>query len=240
MFPVYGKLWRSKRQANSSTMTFIVSSIFWVSCILITFSSIPFIPGFIKAASQFDKIKTAENNSAIAVDKSKDYSVYQEDGKQPESALLILMNNDLNVTCYRNGDHLIYASSKTEWQSANKNQIGVWCYYDNNPENGMLYNIYAINDQRGLAPAGFHIPSEYEWKQIIKEDNYTQLLNSPGGSRKSNGGFHKYGKIAYYWIGNDQGNNKNIAFDLRKKDFTHEGDLIENTGEGFSVRCIRD
>ena len=41
-----------------------------------------------------------------------------------------------------------------------------WCYYDNKIENGKkfgkLYNWFAVNDKRGLAPAGWHISSDSE------------------------------------------------------------------------------
>lgn len=39
-----------------------------------------------------------------------------------------------------------------------------WCYFDNDPANGD--NWYAVNDPRGLAPEGWHIPSEVEWKML--------------------------------------------------------------------------
>lgn len=49
--------------------------------------------------------------------------------------------------------------------------MSVWCYYENSPENrknyGKLYNYYAVQDLRGLAPNGFHIPKENEWNILI-------------------------------------------------------------------------
>ena len=48
---------------------------------------------------------------------------------------------------------------------------GAWCYYNNDPKNGAiygkLYNWYAVNDSRGLAPEGFHVPSKVEWEAIV-------------------------------------------------------------------------
>lgn len=47
---------------------------------------------------------------------------------------------------------------------------GAWCYYDDDPANGerygRLYNWYAVNDPRGLAPEGWHVPSEEEWQEL--------------------------------------------------------------------------
>jgi uncharacterized protein (TIGR02145 family) len=31
---------------------------------------------------------------------------------------------------------------------------------------GKLYNWYAVNDPRGLAPEGWHVPTDEEWKQL--------------------------------------------------------------------------
>jgi uncharacterized protein (TIGR02145 family) len=32
---------------------------------------------------------------------------------------------------------------------------------------GKLYNWYAVNDSRGLAPAGYHVPTYSEWQTLI-------------------------------------------------------------------------
>jgi hypothetical protein len=48
---------------------------------------------------------------------------------------------------------------------------GAWCYYYNESYNGSkygkLYNWYAVNDPRGLAPNGYHIPTNAEWTTLI-------------------------------------------------------------------------
>jgi len=50
---------------------------------------------------------------------------------------------------------------------------GAYCYYDFSDDNaekyGKLYNWYAVNDARGLAPEGWHVPSEHEWRLLMKE-----------------------------------------------------------------------
>jgi uncharacterized protein (TIGR02145 family) len=44
---------------------------------------------------------------------------------------------------------------------------GAYCWYDNNAsanaKYGLLYNWYAVDDPRGLCPAGWHEPSDDEW-----------------------------------------------------------------------------
>ena len=71
---------------------------------------------------------------------------------------------NLNVDRFRNGDPIPQAKTAEEWQNAGNNQQPAWCYYNNDPKNGesygKLYNWYAVNDRRGLAPQGWHIPSD--------------------------------------------------------------------------------
>jgi uncharacterized protein (TIGR02145 family) len=75
---------------------------------------------------------------------------------------------NLNVSKYRNGDIIPEVKDPIEWASLT---IGAWCYYNNDPKNGSiygkLYNGFAVNDPRGLAPEGYHIPTEAEWEELI-------------------------------------------------------------------------
>ena len=44
-----------------------------------------------------------------------------------------------------------------------------YCHFWNNNEKkvyGLLYNWYAVDDQRGLCPEGWHVPSDVEWNQL--------------------------------------------------------------------------
>jgi uncharacterized protein (TIGR02145 family) len=66
---------------------------------------------------------------------------------------------NLDVSTFRNGDIILEAESKEEWENASKNHIPAWCS-DNGY--GKLYNWYAVIDERGLAPDGFHIPNNKE------------------------------------------------------------------------------
>jgi uncharacterized protein (TIGR02145 family) len=58
-------------------------------------------------------------------------------------------------------------SDKDAWANLT---TGAWCYYENDAKNGVkygkLYNWYAVNDARGLAPAGWHVPTDYEWEVL--------------------------------------------------------------------------
>lgn len=83
----------------------------------------------------------------------------------------IWMTSNLNVSKFQNGDPIYEARTKAQWNKASKDKKPAWCYYQNNAQNGViygkLYNWYAVNDPRGLAPKGWHIPSKSEWKELI-------------------------------------------------------------------------
>jgi len=71
---------------------------------------------------------------------------------------------------YRNGDPIPEVTDPNQWKTLT---TGAWCYYNNDPVmgstyGGKLYNWYAVNDPRGLAPVGFHIPTELEWRTLVK------------------------------------------------------------------------
>jgi uncharacterized protein (TIGR02145 family) len=87
------------------------------------------------------------------------------------------MAENLEVVLFRNGDEIPYAETSEEWFAASKKKKPAWCYYNNDPLNknkfGVLYNWYAINDPRGIAPIGYHIPNDEEWNTLVS------FLNSP-------------------------------------------------------------
>jgi uncharacterized protein (TIGR02145 family) len=78
---------------------------------------------------------------------------------------------NLDVSRYRNGDIIPEVKDPKKWANL---KTGAWCYYNNDPVNGKiygkLYNWYAVNDPRGLAPEGFHIPSSDELFSITNKD----------------------------------------------------------------------
>ena len=82
----------------------------------------------------------------------------------------VWMAQNLDVSHYRNGDPIPQVTNEEEWV---KLEIGAWCYYNNDPATGAvygkLYNWYAVNDPRGLAPEGWHIPTDEEWVEMEKQ-----------------------------------------------------------------------
>ena len=92
---------------------------------------------------------------------------------------------NLDVTTYRNGDEIPEVTDNTAWSTLT---TGAWCYYDNDygvgGVYGKLYNWYAVNDPRGIAPVGYHIPTDTEW---------TTLTNCLGGALVAGGKMKEVG-----------------------------------------------
>lgn len=76
------------------------------------------------------------------------------------------MVQNLKVTKYRNGDAIpMIGPTNDSWGTLTSGA------YSNDFEetnvNGRLYNWYAVNDSRKLAPKGWHIPTNAEWTTLI-------------------------------------------------------------------------
>ncbi|MFC1731113.1 SUMF1/EgtB/PvdO family nonheme iron enzyme [candidate division KSB1 bacterium] len=74
---------------------------------------------------------------------------------------------NLKVTHYRNGDAIPNVTGDSEWIGLSS---GAYSAYNNDESNatvyGYLYNWYAVDDSRGLAPDGWHVPTDDDWKVL--------------------------------------------------------------------------
>jgi uncharacterized protein (TIGR02145 family) len=173
---------------------------------------------------------------------------------------------NLDVDHYRNGEPIPNVTDSVQWANLT---TGAWCYYNNDPAlgaiYGKLYNWYAITDPRGLAPAGWHIPSDSEWKTLTDYLGYEDVAGSklkeagtahwsktnadatnesgftalPGGYRIINGTFDTIGSNGDWWSSTE--NNATEAW-VRDLYFGGPwvGKLNPNKGNGFSIRCVKD
>src|SRR5690606_30137450 len=96
---------------------------------------------------------------------------HNADGQQISMGESLWAIQNLNVDTFRNGDKIYHAQSNEEWLNASREGIPAWCYYENNAaygkKNGRIYNWYAVNDSRILAPTGWEIPSVEIWNQML-------------------------------------------------------------------------
>jgi uncharacterized protein (TIGR02145 family) len=171
---------------------------------------------------------------------------------------------NLSVARYRNGDIIPQVTNTTQWAALT---TGAWCWYNNDSATyaatyGRLYNWYAVNDARGLAPQGYHVPSDGEWSVLV-----TTLggLSIAGGSMKSTtgwnlpntgatnssgfaglpGGFRdptiSFGNIGYVgmWWSSTEVPPYPLSYAL-----VNDNSRVDRANNlksaGFSVRCVRD
>lgn len=109
------------------------------------------------------------------------------------------MTENLKVTHFSNGEAIINVTDNTEWINLS---TGAYCNYDNNSSNvasyGRLYNWYAVNNSRNIAPAGWHVPTDEECKELEKylgmsqsdADNTGWRGTDEGGKMKEEGTTH--------------------------------------------------
>jgi uncharacterized protein (TIGR02145 family) len=80
----------------------------------------------------------------------------------------IWMAENLKVTHYRDGTAITNVTDNNAWEAQ---ETEAFCIYNNNTSNevdtyGALYNWYAVTDTRNLAPEGWHVPTDEEWKEL--------------------------------------------------------------------------
>jgi uncharacterized protein (TIGR02145 family) len=102
----------------------------------------------------------------------------------------IWSSKNLDVAHYRNGDPILQVTDPTQWANLT---TGAWCWYDNDSATyaatyGRLYNWYAVNDPRGLAPQGWRIPSEGDWNRLVKFIDPSADTTCQGCSQSSTAG----------------------------------------------------
>jgi uncharacterized protein (TIGR02145 family) len=177
-------------------------------------------------------------------------------------------DKNLDVSTYRNGDTIPQVTNSGTWAGLT---TGAWCWYNNDSANGAtygkLYNWYAINDPRGLAPKGWHIATGTEWDSLVgylgsidaggKMKSTSNLWNSPnvgatnssgfsclpGGFRADYGSFLYVGSVSWFTY---NGNNLPVFLSLTsgsattqpRNAFGYWNNLTEKSG--VYVRCVKD
>ena len=176
------------------------------------------------------------------------------------------MRKNLDVVTYRNGDVIPQVTDATAWAALT---TGAWCYYNNDVANGAiygkLYNWYAVNDTRGLAPTGWHLPTDDEWTILTDKLGGTSVAGRKmksvgttrwnsfntsatnesgfaalgGGIRLRRGGFQSIGDLGCLLS-----SHSFASFSYQRWLYSGgNGEVYRSLGdktEGASVRCLRD
>ncbi|MBN2747556.1 MAG: fibrobacter succinogenes major paralogous domain-containing protein [Bacteroidales bacterium] len=173
------------------------------------------------------------------------------------------MAQNLDASTFLTGDTIPEAKTKDEWVEACENGRPVWCFYDNKlkngPKYGKLYNWFAVNDARGLAPKGWHVSTKSDWQLILLklDDEPAWKLKSknlwsgkmgsdafgfcatPGGSRIHNGEFASLKDAGYWWTSDPADETFVYCFYMTYLDYKVELGK-HNKWTGHSVRCVKN
>ncbi len=191
-----------------------------------------------------------------------------ENGKEVKIGKQVWMTKNLDVDKFRNGDSIPLAKTEEEMLKAEKEGKPVCCYYDFDPGKGeiygKLYNWFAVNDKRGLAPEGWHVPRNAEWAELVNylggplhaidrmkstsrwEDNYNGTNESgfnalPGGAWWDHREFELMGTDGQWWNSDpvDVREKSAPVFHIHYRALGADSILCKKY-EGNSVRCLKD
>jgi uncharacterized protein (TIGR02145 family) len=92
----------------------------------------------------------------------------------------VWMAENLKTAKYRDGSPIPNVTDDNAWSEL---KTGAYCNYGNDAANGIkygkLYNGYAVNDSRNIAPVGWHVPTYNEWTTL---ENYLAANLGNSGS----------------------------------------------------------
>ena len=180
----------------------------------------------------------------------------------------IWMVKNMDVSVFRNGDPIPEAQTHEMWEEFTAQRKPAWCYYEMDSTNagkiGKLYNWYAVNDPRGIAPDGWHVPSDDEWHTLIDylggediagaklKESGTFYWNSPNSGATNGSGFsalpggYRYHDGFYYkgytafFFSSTEHSTLTAWTRLLNYDNTKVYRYFGNKWDGYSVRLIKD
>ena len=185
---------------------------------------------------------------------------------QPSTVICnqVWMSKNLSVSAYRNGDPIPQVTDGTTWLNST---MGAWCWYNNDSVSyskyGKLYNWYAVNDPRGLAPQGWRIPDSLDVDALIRcygsnnvggalKDTGTANWRAPNVGATNifgftalpagvcgSGFFTSLGSFTYYWLSGQVSATWGRVITLAAQTTALEF-AIESKHIGLSIRCLKD
>ena len=128
------------------------------------------------------------------------------------------MAENLRTSKYQNGNSINTNLDDLSWSTATS---GAFAIYENNPtldtSYGKLYNWYAVSDNRGICPTGWHVPSQ---------SDFITLRENLGGASVAGGKLKLTGTT--FWL------NPNIDA-TNESGFSAIGGGTRNSGGSYTV-----
>lgn len=163
---------------------------------------------------------------------------------------------DLDVTTYRDGTPIPKVQDAAAWSN-----LTTGAYSED--EYGKHYNWYAVNDSRGLAPAGWRIPTEADWDFLVNTVGGANIAGQalkvcgnlnwwndhgqdvylfaalPTGYRDAAGTFQGFGSTGTWWCSTGANANDAIFYWMY-----YDNDKVQKFTDskkmGMTVRCIKE
>jgi uncharacterized protein (TIGR02145 family) len=176
------------------------------------------------------------------------------------------MAENLKTATYSNGEPIQQITNNWSWSQLTG---GAWCDYNNDPTYskvyGKLYNWYAAADERNVCPAGWHVPTGYEWQKLNKYFEYdaagplkergTVHWKDPNIGATNESGFtaipapfrfesgnylYEFNKdIGFWWSSSLSGQSQaSSSYIVNNSTWLNFSTMEKN--RGFSVRCLKD
>lgn len=185
----------------------------------------------------------------------------------------VWLKNNLRVKHFRNGDPIPYAKDWQAWLEAGQKGKPAYCLFEHQKGNeqkyGLLYNWYAVNDPRGLAPKGYRVASLEDWNEMIdslgsyhegevimaKDVGWGEQLEpsddfgfgaQPAGWRdyelteEEDEGFFNCDGVVQWWTSSKANREEAYGLDLGYCQGYNIADGENPKGNGAYIRCIKN
>ncbi len=165
------------------------------------------VAGSLWSCGDDNKIEPREGQSAALFNPHKEYGEVSDiDGNTYKTIAIggqTWMAQSLRTTHYRNGDPIPHVKDSDAWRNQEQ---GAWCSYNHvtHPDSlatfGLLYNWYTVEDERGICPQGWRVPSREDILEL-----YTYVADGEGqtGPRGNNtiagGRLKESGTLHWEW-----------------------------------------
>jgi uncharacterized protein (TIGR02145 family) len=119
------------------------------------------------------------------------------------------MAENLRTTRYNDSASIFNADQTAEWLLDSSSYRG---YLAGNNTTGFLYNWNAVNDARNIAPKGWHVPTDAEWKELEtfigmsqSEADKTSWRGTDEANKLRKEGYTDWQQFETIWSNNDYG-----------------------------------
>jgi uncharacterized protein (TIGR02145 family) len=175
----------------------------------------------------------------------------------------VWMKENLCVTHYCNGDPIQLVTDRDVWAMMTR---GAFFNYSKGDISCYMYNWFAVSEIRGLAPEGWHVPTDKEWRVLVRhlggkgiaggklKAKGTKYWEPPNQGADNSSGFKALpfgfkslvtnhhaglGEGAHFWTASDRKFGGAI-YRVLGANFKRVNRFVDSKNYGLSVRCIKD